>query len=144
MRDRRPERREDAVAGGLHDVAVVAVGRVDHQLEGGVNDRACFLWVEVLFQFGRAFDVGDRAVTVLRSPSRFSDAGVSATSLRRLGALPVEVMVMVRAWRLAGRRSLLLRLTNNLDSNWHFGWRCGSASLNLKPERAACDSLQRG
>ena len=32
MRDRRAEQREDAVAGGLHDVAVVAMDRVDHQL----------------------------------------------------------------------------------------------------------------
>ena len=30
--DRRAEQREDAVAGGLHDVAVVAMDRIDHQL----------------------------------------------------------------------------------------------------------------
>ena len=33
MGDRRAEQREDAVAGRLHDVAVIAMHRVDHQLQ---------------------------------------------------------------------------------------------------------------
>jgi len=32
MRQRRPEQRENAITRGLHDVPVVAMDRVDHQL----------------------------------------------------------------------------------------------------------------
>jgi hypothetical protein len=38
----RAEQREYTVAGRLHDVAVVAMDRVDHQLEGRLDDRARF------------------------------------------------------------------------------------------------------
>ena len=55
---RRAEQREDAVAGRLHDVAVVAMHRSDHQVERGIDDGASFLRVEVLLQFGRALDIG--------------------------------------------------------------------------------------
>jgi hypothetical protein len=48
------EQREDAVAGRLHDVAVIAMDRVDHQLQRRVDDRARLLRVEILHQFGRA------------------------------------------------------------------------------------------
>ena len=64
VRDRRAEQREDAVAGALHDVAVVAAHRVDHQLERRVDNRARFFGIEILFELGRALDVreqrGDR------------------------------------------------------------------------------------
>ncbi len=60
VRDRRAEQREDAVAGGLHDVAVVAMDRVDHQLQRRIDDRARRLRVEVLHQFRRALDVGEQ------------------------------------------------------------------------------------
>src|SRR4029077_8210008 len=40
VRDRRAEQREDSVAGRLHDVPVVAAGRVDHQLERRIDDGA--------------------------------------------------------------------------------------------------------
>ena len=53
VRDRRAEQRENSVAGALHDVTVVTPHRVDHQLQGGVNDRARFLGVKVLLQLGR-------------------------------------------------------------------------------------------
>ncbi len=48
VRDRRAEQREDAIAGALHDVAVVAMDRVDHQLERRIDNRARFFGVEVL------------------------------------------------------------------------------------------------
>ena len=51
VRDRRAEQREDAIAGGLHDVAVVAAHRIDHQFQRRVDDRAGFLGIEVLLQF---------------------------------------------------------------------------------------------
>ena len=60
MRDRRAEQREDAVAGRLHDVAVVAMRRVDHQLQRRIDNRARLFRVEVLHQLGRALDVGEQ------------------------------------------------------------------------------------
>ena len=60
VRDRRAEQREDAVAGALHDVAVVAADRVDHQLERRIDDRARLFGIEVLFEFGRALDIGEQ------------------------------------------------------------------------------------
>ena len=60
VRDRRAEQREDAVAGGLHDVAVVAMDRVHHQLERRIDDRARLLGIEVLHQLRRALDVGEQ------------------------------------------------------------------------------------
>ena len=46
------EQREDAVAGALHDVPVVAADRVDHQLECGIDNLARLFGIEVLLQFG--------------------------------------------------------------------------------------------
>ena len=60
VRDGRSEDREDAVAGALHDVAVVAADRVDHQLQCGIDDRARFFGVEVLLQLRRTLDVGEQ------------------------------------------------------------------------------------
>jgi hypothetical protein len=56
--DRSAEQREDAVAGRLHDIAVVVMGCVDHQLQRRVEDRASFFGVNVLHQIHRALDVG--------------------------------------------------------------------------------------
>src|SRR5437868_2376542 len=47
MRQRRTEQGEDAIARGLHDVALVAAHRVDHDLESRVHDRARFFGIEV-------------------------------------------------------------------------------------------------
>src|SRR5580692_379465 len=58
MRYWRTEQREDAVAGRLHDVAVVATNGVDHQRQRGINDRARLLRVEALHQLSRTLDVG--------------------------------------------------------------------------------------
>jgi hypothetical protein len=59
MGDGRAEQGEDAVAGRLHDVAVVAVHRVDHQLQRRIDDRSRLLGVEVLHQLHRTLDVGE-------------------------------------------------------------------------------------
>ena len=56
VRDRRAEHREDAVAGGLHHVAVVAAHRIDHQLERWIDDRARFFGIEVLLQLRRTLE----------------------------------------------------------------------------------------
>ena len=58
MGDWRTEQREDAVTRGLRDVSAVAADRDDHQLECRVDDASRFLRVVVLFEFGRALDVG--------------------------------------------------------------------------------------
>jgi hypothetical protein len=60
MSDGRSEQRKDTVAGGLHDVAVVAPHRLDHQLERRINDRTRLLGIEVAHQLGRALDVGEQ------------------------------------------------------------------------------------
>jgi len=56
--DWRAEHGKDAVAGGLHHVAVVPIHRRDHQLKGGIDDGASVLGVEVLLQIGGSFDIG--------------------------------------------------------------------------------------
>src|SRR5713101_6467645 len=58
--DRRPEQREDAIAGRLHDVTVVAMRRVDHQLQRGVDNRASLFRIEVAHQLGRTLDIREQ------------------------------------------------------------------------------------
>jgi hypothetical protein len=53
--------RKNAVAGGLHDITVVAVDGINHQLECGIDDRAGFFGVEVLHQLHRALDVREES-----------------------------------------------------------------------------------
>jgi hypothetical protein len=60
MGERRTELREDSVAGGLHDVTVVAVDRVDHELQRRIDDRPRFLGIEICYKFGRALDVCEK------------------------------------------------------------------------------------
>jgi hypothetical protein len=60
MCDRRAEQRENAIAGRLHDVTVVAMRRVNHQLQRRIDDRAGLLRVEVAHKLGRALDVGEQ------------------------------------------------------------------------------------
>ena len=94
MRDRRAEQREDAVAGRLHDVAVVAMDRVDHQLQRRIDDRARLLGVEVLHQLHRALDVGEQrrdrlALALARAPSlrrRLIGQDALSQAGRRVGA----------------------------------------------------------
>jgi len=57
---RRAEKREDAVTGRLHDVAAVALDRIDHQLERGVDNCARLFRIQVLHQFHGAHDVGEQ------------------------------------------------------------------------------------
>ena len=60
VRDRCTEDGEDAVAGRLHDVTVVAMRRVDHQIDRGIDNRACFFRIEPFHQVHRALDVGEQ------------------------------------------------------------------------------------
>jgi hypothetical protein len=45
VRDRRAEQGEDAISGGLYDIAVVAMGGVDHERQRRIHDHACLLGV---------------------------------------------------------------------------------------------------
>jgi len=56
--DRRSEHREDAVAGGLGDVAAVALYRLHHQIQCRIDDGPGFLRVEILHELHGALDVG--------------------------------------------------------------------------------------
>ena len=58
MRDRRAEQRENSVAGGLHDVTVVAMHRVDHQLQRRIDNRPRLFRIEPLHQVHRSLDIG--------------------------------------------------------------------------------------
>ena len=60
MRDRRAEQREDSVAGGLHDVTVVAMHRVDHQFQRGIDNRARLFGIETLHQVHRSLDIREQ------------------------------------------------------------------------------------
>ena len=60
MRDGRAEQCEDAVAGALHHVAVVAMHRFDHQLQRRIDNRARLFGIEILLELGRAFDVREQ------------------------------------------------------------------------------------
>ena len=59
MGNRRPKQGKDTVAGGLNDVAVVATHRIDHQLEGRVDDGARFLGIQILLKAGGVYDVDE-------------------------------------------------------------------------------------
>jgi hypothetical protein len=40
VRDRRAEQREDAITGRLHDIAVIAMNRIDHEFQRGIDNAA--------------------------------------------------------------------------------------------------------
>src|SRR6266851_5110250 len=60
MCDRRAEQCKNPVARRLHNVTVVAMRRVDHQLECRIDDRARLLRIEVAHHFGRILDVREQ------------------------------------------------------------------------------------
>src|SRR5215471_5302176 len=55
MRDRRAEQCEDAVSSALH-VAIIVARSIDHYFKRRIDDRPCFLWIEVLLELGRTLD----------------------------------------------------------------------------------------
>jgi hypothetical protein len=92
------EEGKDAVAGGLHDEALIAVDGVHHELEGGVNNESRLLRVEVFDEGSGVLDIGkeggDRLALTIRTaprfqrrlfgPDAFGEVGWRITS-RRLG-----------------------------------------------------------
>ena len=79
--ERSAEHREDAVAGRLHDVAVVAMDRSDHQLEGGIDDGASFLGSSSCSSSVVPLISANKAVTVFRSPSIGSGSALLRVTL---------------------------------------------------------------
>jgi hypothetical protein len=84
----RAEQREDAVARRLHHVTVVTLSRVDRELERRIDNRARLFGVEISINSVEPVISANSAVTVLRSPSIFSGAGVSATPNLAIIGLP--------------------------------------------------------
>jgi hypothetical protein len=89
VRDRRAEQREDAAAGRLHDVTVVAPHRVDHQLERRIENRARLLGVQVLLELCRSLDFGEQrrdrlALTLCRERFKRRVGAYSNRGTRRL------------------------------------------------------------
>ena len=60
VRDGRAEQGENPVAGGLRDIAAVAMHRRHHKLQHRVDDRARLLGIEIAHQLSRALDVGEQ------------------------------------------------------------------------------------
>src|SRR5215469_3646230 len=90
-----PEKREDAIAGGLNHIPVVATDRLDHELERGVNNGARFFRIEVSHKLGRTLDVGEQG-----------GDGLSFTADR----FPFDVVdgrrKVQKSWDWSGRRSM--------------------------------------
>ena len=82
------EQREDAVAHGLCHVALVAMDRVHHELECGVDDRARVFRVEVFDEGHRALDVGeqrgDRLAFAVDAPAGFERNLFSANTVGQM------------------------------------------------------------
>jgi len=55
---RRAEQREDSVAGGLHDVAVVAMHPFDQLSAPGSDESTRFFGIEILHEVHRTLDIG--------------------------------------------------------------------------------------
>src|SRR6516225_7158880 len=58
VRHWRAEQSEDPITGGLDDVTFVAMDRLDHEAERGVDNRARLLGIETLHQLGRTLYIG--------------------------------------------------------------------------------------
>ena len=70
MRDRRAEQRKDSIASGLHDVTVVAMHRVDHQLQRRIDNRPRLFRIEPLHQVHRPLDIRKQRRDSLALPAR--------------------------------------------------------------------------
>src|ERR1700730_7170499 len=69
VRDRCAELREDAVASRLHDVAVILMNRVDHQLNAGSTTARASSGSRSAINSVEPLILANSSVTVLRSPS---------------------------------------------------------------------------
>ena len=58
MGKRRAEQGKDAIAQHLRHIALIAMHRVHHQLQGRINNRPRLFWVQSFNQRRRAFEIG--------------------------------------------------------------------------------------
>ena len=59
VRDWSAEQRKDAITGRLHNVAVVVIYGIDHQLQSGIYQGARLFWIQTFQQFGRTSNIGE-------------------------------------------------------------------------------------
>jgi len=85
MGDWREENGEYSVAGALPDITIVAIHRVDHQLEHRIDNRTRIFRIEIFLKLGRAFDIREQRRDRLALAFKVSDAELSA---KRIGAEP--------------------------------------------------------
>src|SRR5262249_44861279 len=99
---RRAEQCKNSVAGGLNDITIVVMHRVDHPRYRGIYDCARILRIEVLDQFHRAFHVRKErgyelalalegtGANLASGRSRFGPGGGGRQASQRGPALPTE------------------------------------------------------
>src|SRR5262249_44134498 len=113
MGQRRTENREDAIAGALHDVTVVAMDGADHQLQRRVNDSSSLLGVEVLHQVHRTFNIGEQGT------DRFAFA-FKTFSRRLLGnhLFTRRLCSLGKIWRRGGRSQACSTVSTKVGVGW--------------------------
>ena len=60
MSDRCAKQRENSVTGRLDNVPVVAMNRIDHELQRWIDNRASYFGIEIAHQLGGALDIGEQ------------------------------------------------------------------------------------
>src|ERR1700722_11813195 len=88
VRDRRAEQRKNAITGRLYDIAVVAMDRIHHELEGGIDNDASLLGIEILHHLGGTLDIGEQrgnGLTLAVAFGSFIRVQPGERSFRRLG-----------------------------------------------------------
>src|SRR5881409_2750152 len=82
------EQGEDAIAQGLRHIALIAMDSVHHELEGGVNDGAGLLGIQVTGEGGKPSQVckegGDGLALALCRTARFHRRLLGEDALRQM------------------------------------------------------------
>jgi hypothetical protein len=106
MGNGRAKERKDAIPQGLRHIALVAMHRVHHELQGGIKERAGFFRIQPFDQGRRAFEISkqgsDRLPFAVTCPARFQRVLFSSDTLR-------EVLGRVAGGRLGLGVSVLRR-----------------------------------
>src|SRR5262245_25215441 len=88
MGNRGTEESKDAIAQRLRDVALIAVHRVHHELEGRINDATGFLRVEAVSEGGKACHISkersDGLTLTFGSAAGFHRCLLSKDTLRQM------------------------------------------------------------
>jgi hypothetical protein len=88
MGEGSPEEGKDAVAGGLHDEALIAMDGVHHELEGRIDKTPGRFGIEVFNQRGGVLDIGkergDRLALTIGSTARFQRGLLGANTFGKV------------------------------------------------------------